>query len=234
MTTPEKARPVRHPLANAPYVIAFTDGTPSLNHAVRHDEAADSLADAFLDGRPYASCVCGCMGELVTAWGSFDRENERLVGERCPQCAWIVSIERGAIDEELAALTPRGTNFQVLSWYLKDPLITRHICEAIIARAQSDDTNYDLAHAMTIQLLAHAVTHAPTPLYTEQCAEAECDHAECPPPTAAVSCAACSLTAGVWAGEYVGTYLDDCTIVGPCSATITLAARFGIPWAVKR
>jgi len=79
-------------------------------------------------------------------------------------------------------------------------------------------------------------------LVPEDCAEGSCDHGvyeddhgdkdevwTCPYPDATVGCAACSVQAGSWAGEWEGQYAEECTVAAPCDVLRALARHCHVP-----
>ncbi|MEV4753027.1 hypothetical protein AB0K21_42350 [Streptosporangium sp. NPDC049248] len=208
-------------LPAAAFIAGVDPGTGM--HAIPHDYAVRALAE----GSGESGALCGRRALVATRVGAFDRATLPTWATVCPHCAWAVAATgAGAVERELNTLTPTGADREALKQLLDDPLIIRHLCEAIIAAAgQPDAEGLDDA---VIELLAHASTHAPVLLRSWDCAAEECHHppGECP---CAVACAACSLRAGSWAGEQEGTYRRECTISAPCQVLTTLAAHLNPP-----
>ncbi|WP_436764370.1 hypothetical protein [Streptosporangium sp. V21-05] len=203
------------PTKVAPFVAGIAPGAGM--HAVPRDYAQRALAE----GAGESGGLCGRRVLVAPRVGAFDRAT-------LP--AWAVAANpearSGAIERELDALTPTGTNRDVLEQLLGDALVVRHLCEAILAAARQPGAD-GLDHAV-IELLAHASAHAPVPLWPHDCAAGECHHpaGACP---CVVACAACSLRAGSWAGDQEGTYRPECTITAPCQVLATMAAHLNPP-----
>jgi hypothetical protein len=75
--------------------------------------------------------------------------------------------------------------------------------------------------------------HTPRILLPEDCADNHCDHdrdddGQCPRPDAALGCAACSVVAGGWAGEWQGQFTTECTITAPCEVLRGIARHYDI------
>ena len=230
-------------LVDAAYVIGL--GLGGL-HAIAHTDAAAAVTAANGDpAQAEAFPVCGQgVARVVPKWGAFARGNPSLVrvSEVCPACAWGVAVATGDVAAELDALCPAADEVEPRRRLLGDPLIARHLCEAIIAAAGDRCSGYELDHPRTVQLLAAVTAHAPVLLVPEECAEDphSCDHRpddldwddeswRCSYPEASVGCPACSVRAGGWAGEWQGQYLSECTVASPCQVLRTLAAQYRVP-----
>ncbi|HEX6359499.1 hypothetical protein [Actinophytocola sp.] len=226
--------------ADDPYLIAF--GDDEQGHAVPRSEAIRvyaTVAAADVEPRDRNWTVagrCGAPGKLVTKWGPFVHGNPYLRTNRCAACGWLVAIDLLTIQQELDALAPSADVRPVFARLLADPAPAATICEAIVTAATADDDAFDLDHPVTVQLLAHVTAHEPRLLVPEACAEDECHHMpadapdgwRCPLPDARVACAACSTLAGSWAGEWQGTFLDQCTVTAPCGVLLTVAQHYGV------
>jgi hypothetical protein len=225
-------------LVDAPYVIgnAYT-GT---YHAVSHDGARQAFGTAR-NGHAIALSECSTLVCVVNGWGAWRRPNRVLrPGSTCPTCAWQVAIKQDTIPAELDAITPTGRLLDVMRRQLRTPLLARRVCEAIL----SSDLDYEVDHPYTVALLAQATAHAPQALLPEACAEDSCDHLpdvrvedlesgacrawECPWPEADLGCSSCSIVTDYWAGAWAGTYVEQCTIPGPCQPLRTLAEHYGV------
>lgn len=217
-------------LADVPYVIG---GNNTGKHAVSHERAVAALTQPRGDRGPHARTVCGEDAAVVPTWGSFEAANPKFASYltgRCPHCAWQVAFEQHIEQDELAALAPAADELPALTRLLPDPQLAVRICEAILA-----DRSCDPDHPHKARLLAHATAHAPVLLLPEDCAEGSCDHGGgngariCNYPDAAIGCAACSVTAGSWAGEWEGQYAPECTVTAPCDVLRTLARYYAVP-----
>jgi len=222
------------PIPDVPFMIGLG---AEHRHAV-DIQTARTAADAAAERGPHAGwthAACGQPVVLARKGGEFRRDNpflERAADRTCPSCAWTVALTLDRVDEELIALTPHGHEHDVLSRLISDPAVVARICSAILDQLSND---YEPAHPHLVELLAHASRHAPVVLVPEDCAEGCCGHdipadthGRCCYPDAALGCAACSVRAGGWAGEWEGQYATECTVTAPCSALSTLAARFGV------
>lgn len=205
--------------------LSFTAGTVFGGevHAIPRAYAERARAKDGLHAE--TGTVCGRRARLTPMIGAFDRARLPSWATVCPSCTWIVALETGTVDQELDTLTPAGENLTALAGLMADPLIVRHICEAIITASQADQDG--LADPATVEALAHATRHAPVILWPETCLEAECGHPvdACP---ATAACAACSLRAGDWSQDGEGRYLPLCTISAPCQVLTTLADTLGV------
>lgn len=131
----------------------------------------------------------------------------------CPACMWEVAARTDTFEAVLATLA--------------DPL-AHDTAAAILNQASQglddDHAQFDDDHAL--QLLAAVTRHAGVTLAAEDCSDGTCDHGDGECPTAR-ACAACSLQAGPWAGEWEGQYLAECTIPAPCAPLLAIAATYG-------
>lgn len=128
----------------------------------------------------------------------------------CPACRWEVAATTNTQAAALVAMSDR---------------LAQSVAAAILVWAR--DEGRDLDDGRTLQLLAHVSRHEPVLLTAEGCAEGDCDHedGQCP---GNLACQACSLQASGWAGEWEGTYLDECTIPAPCGVLLAIAAHYGV------
>lgn len=228
-------------LPDVPYVRGYIRG--GQDHAVDRAEALT----AYRDGRErQAAAACGLQVHLsprpfdrahlhpptcpaCARLGRDERTCPRL--HMCPECAWTAALANGpeAIEAELDALTPTEQERALLARLIPDPLIARHLCEAIIAAAQAPADALTLDPPQeTVQLLVAATRHAPTALVWQPCSEGGhiLEHAadeRCP---AEAACPVCSVRAGDWAGESAGQIIPACCVPAPCSVLTTLAAHF--------
>lgn len=215
----------------ASYVVGVGDGY----HAVTRTAAQRATGGGDRHIRAMAACHAYLV-QVIHRGGAF-RDFQRGAapldhGSVCPDCAWVVALNQDGIAAELAALTPTGRQHDALARLLPDPLITVHLCEAILRAQRSAHLDQD--DPLTLQLLAHASRHAPEIAIPEDCGEGSCDHRpenanqswECWYPDAAVVCPTCSVRAGSWAGEWEGQYAAECTVASPCSVLVALTTRY--------
>jgi hypothetical protein len=89
-----------------------------------------------------------------------------------------------------------------------------------------------LAPSHQSQLLAQASRHLPEVALCEECLDIgilNAHGANTPCPGQGVICPGCSVgAAGIWAGEWEGTLLPECTVSAPCAVLNTLAAHYHI------
>jgi hypothetical protein len=177
-------------------------------------------ASVPLQGRAvcnHALALCGAIVRIARADLQLYRPGEWPVAyDRCPECRWIVAARTGTLHEALDELA--------------DPLANA-VAAAILDKACRDlleDDGRTLDDPQVIQLLACVSRHEPARLVYEGCAEGDHDGHEAGQCPGRDACAACSLQAGSWAGEWEGQFLDECTIVSPCGPLLALAAHFAV------
>ncbi|GGS84587.1 hypothetical protein GCM10010156_49020 [Planobispora rosea] len=197
-------------------------------HAIPRDYALRALAPG---GGDSCGALCGTWAQVATriGTGAFDRAHLPAWMRLCPACTWTIALQAGsaAIAAELEALTPAVEDLAALEQLVPDPLITRRVCEAILATA--GDLTDGSGRQDVVELLAHAAAHAPVLLRDEDCVDTsiDCGHPgpNCP---AAPACPACSVRAGDWAQDREGFYRDACTIAAPCQVIGAMAAFYGV------
>ncbi|SNT60654.1 hypothetical protein SAMN05216276_107841 [Streptosporangium subroseum] len=218
--TPLVKKPAQE-LPEAPFVAGI--GTTGEVHAIPHLYAARALGAG---ARRESGTVCGARAGVHREPSAFDRAALPRWASVCPPCAWTVAVETRTLDRELQELTPTGEHLAALTRLLDDPLIVRHVCEAVIAGYQSEADAR--SEACMIAALVHATRHAPVLLQPYECITGDCDHpdGQCP---ADVACATCSLQGRSFDSEPDGTFLEICTITAPCQVLITLVGHLGLP-----
>lgn len=219
------------PLPTAELVFGLSER----EHHIVTDEAA-GMALEFAGGDPRmarAAALCRREVGLATAWGPYSRDAalERLT-RRCPDCAWILALHRGDVDEEIAAFTTHDAfDAAAIAAHLGEGVDER-LLDAIAhdpALWQGADR---LGPSHRSQLLGHATRHLPAVTVCEECAEIGVANAHgygstCPAQD--VTCPGCTVTAhGIWAGEWEGIFLPECTVTAPCSVLVTLAGHYQI------
>lgn len=217
------------PIPDVPYVIGL-DGGPL--HAVRHATAVD--AAALVEPGQWltvARSVCGQPVRIARAWGEFARSNEQLtVHAVCPECEWEAAIESGTTVTVIKAMRLTGADRDAATKAFGVPDLACRLCAAILV-----GDRYDQDHPHVLELLVHATRHAPVLLMSEGCGEGDCEHED---PAGCYedsifACAACSVVAGSWAGEWEGQFATECTVFAPCSAFTALLTHYGIRPAGK-
>ena len=165
--------------------------------------------------------TCGVQVQLLRAMGPFAYDSPWLTKVRCERCSWVVSLDRGTVEQEIALYVadagedPRGE-------------LLRQIFTAILADARRGP---GLAGHRT-DLLAHAALHRPRLTVCHRCAREGCRAAHGPAatvcPQKAVLCTECSFTAGPWARDREGALSGECVVSAPCSALQALAEHYEI------
>lgn len=213
----------------------FLTGVQDGWHAVPVD--AIKYAATTADGiSKIARAECGALVGVAPKFGAYDRSPYPVRYNPCQVCAWTVAAMTGQLEAEVQRLMPSNEDRDVLARLIPDPLIAvtaaAMIVEAVSMGRYGAEDSRDPAHT---QLLAAISSHAPVILLPEDCAEDSCEHYppgydplggkgfECPRPEASVACAACSLQAGSWAGEWEGTFRSECRILAPCAPLTQLA-----------
>lgn len=206
------------PLPEAPYLTGVQDGW----HAVSRENL--EWTREYAPGI-YTTSVCGKPVRLALKYGAYDPASDVVASNRCPDCAWIVAGEKGDLDAEVQRLMPADEDRAALDLLIPDALIAVTAAAMIVEAITIGHDDYDIDDEMAkVQLLAAITRHAPVVLLTEECADGGCEHDGSPGcPEAAVGCAACSLRHGSWAGEWQGTFRNECTIPAPCAVLIQLA-----------
>jgi hypothetical protein len=159
----------------------------------------------------------------------FERANERVTQHApalCPHCCWVVALNAGAIEDELAALTPDTDEDRAWHRLLPDPGLFVRTLRAMLASREAE-RDYDKDSPCWAQLLGHVTAHRPVVLVHSDCAEHDCEHddvAGCYDQSTVVACAACSPRAGNWAGEWAGQY--EVVVRSLCSVLTAVAEAF--------
>lgn len=199
-------------------------------HAVDLESLAPRMAlardEAHREGRKPAGVesfsACGVKVQLLRAMGPFAYDSPWLTKLRCERCSWVVAIDRGTIEQEIALYVadagedPRGE-------------LLRQIFTAILADAPPGQPG-QADHRS--DLLAHAAIHRPRLTVCQGCMDHGCRAAHGPAVTSCphreVLCLECSFTAGPWAHEREGTLSGECTVLSPCSTLLALAAHYDV------
>jgi len=222
-TTPQAARA-------APPEPAYLIGVHQGWHAVT--QFALKYTAAMSSGTRIAYAECGALVR-VSKHGPYRRGGFPVMHDPCIECAWAVAGETGQLDEEIRRLMPSNEDREVFTRLGVDPLTAVTAATMLAEAARSGHGDYGADHPATIQMLAMITRHAPVILVPEDCAEGSCEHYppgydpltgkgfECPRPEASAACAACSLQAGSWAGEWEGRY--ELGIPAPCAVLTRLA-----------
>jgi len=236
MTTTE-ATPDRRMLPDVPYI---TGSGMRLVHAV--GAAAAWAALESCGGRlPYAPSLCGREYVIVSHGTGAAYRDPGITGGLCEPCAWYVACERwshAALAAEIARVTPSAADQVTMAPDL-DPMLAVSTIEAIIAAAWKGSPGaHDLGHPATAELLALVAAHRPVIYLPEECADGCCAHERqpalddhlreaifCTEPEAAVSCAACTLHSGEWAGDWAGQ--ARVPVTAPCAVLLAAARRYG-------
>lgn len=175
--------------------------------------------------RSHVPSVCGPFVTIAKKWGEFIRGNE-YVDRRdlCPECAWLVALEHGTADAELAVRRPKGAAWRALQRALPDPLMFVRLCDRLLELGRENDADHD----ELARLLGHVTAHQPVVLLAEGCTEGDCDCGNddaCYGDEPTVVCMACSVLAGSWAGEWEGQVH---IAVPPCGVLPAVAAHYGV------
>ncbi len=188
---------------------------------------ARARSDAHREGssatrRVATFSACGIRVQLLRAMGPFTYDSPWLPKVRCERCSWVVAIDRGTVEQEIASYVadageePRGD-------------LLCQIFTAILADAQPGPPG---RAGHRTDLLAHAALHRPRLTVCHQCSPGGCRAAHGPAvtscPQEAVLCTACTFTAGPWAREREGQPTGECVVSSPCSALLALAAHYDI------
>lgn len=204
-----------YPLPDAEFLTGVQDGW----HAVRR---ADAEWTAQHLGRDQTQAVCGKPVRLALNWPEYDGAKRPVSFDRCPECAWTVAGIRGQLAGEVERLMPSNEDRVILDGLMPDWMIAATAAAMLVeAVTEGHDDAVVEDEPEWIQLLAAISRHAPVILHREECNDGDCEHdGNCP---ASVACAACSLQAGSWAGEWEGTFRHECTIPAPCAVLTRLA-----------
>ncbi|MFV8142241.1 hypothetical protein ACNQR7_32140 [Mycolicibacterium senegalense] len=214
--------------------IVFGVGA-DLRHAVTRKMALRSVGEGSIRDA-VAGSVCGQLVRLAASWGAYEPDSRYLQhGHVCTPCAWIVAGAQDRLPEMIASITPSEKNMHVITAALGDPLASVRLLEAIVT---DDDLGDNLAgrfrRSQRADVLAHAVSHLPSVVVCEDCAERPAadggDDCSC----AVALCMTCTLTSGPWAGEWEGYTLDECTVESPCSALRSLCHHYKIALPQQR
>jgi len=203
-------------------------------HVVTGEAAGVALDLAGGDERlAHAAALCRRVVKLATAWGPYSRDAALEYPPRCPDCVWILAMHRGVVDEEIAAFTTHDAfDAAVFTARLGDDVGERLLTAIAYDPALWHGADR-IAPSHRSQLLGHASRHLPSIGLCEECADIGVANANahgetCP--ALEVTCPGCTVTAhGMWAGEWNGTFLPECTVSAPCSVLMTLAAHYQIP-----
>ncbi|CAN5736257.1 hypothetical protein BH09ACT8_BH09ACT8_56050 [soil metagenome] len=221
------------PVPAAELVFGVSGGE---RHIVTGEAAGVALDLAGGDPRlAHAAALCRRVVKVATAWGPYSRDAALEYPPRCPDCAWILALHRGDVDEEVAAFTTHDAFDAAAIAARLGEGVGERLLDAIAhdpALWQGADR---LGPSHRSQLLGHASRHLPAVTVCEECAEIGVANAHgygatCP--AQEVACLGCTVTAhGLWAGEWEGTFLPECTVAAPCSVLTTLAVHYRIPIA---
>lgn len=250
MTTRNTPRYDAAALAEDAFLAGLDDRTRTV-HAVARQVAVDATEGGG-NRAVLATAVCHRSCRLAFTIGSFVPGNEWLNrhGHRCPDCAWILALHTGQIEAQIAALTPEGHDLELTQRLLDEPLAVVNIARAMLTAAGyrgpdnvvGDD---DLRPCALSAQLGHLTRHAPDILIPEECAERSCAHptapgavgdcADCTFPSIDIACPECSLVAvDTYAGEWAGTFHNECTVAAPCSVLQALGAYYGVAVGGRR
>lgn len=215
MTPGTRAEPIVMETEIRAFAIGISTSSDPL-HAVR--------ARRLGGPRDWAPTVCGAKSTIARKWGEFVRGNEILDRHAlCPQCAWLVALENGTADQELALRTPTGAVLAALQRCVPDPLLYVRTAQRLLELAVDAETEHDT----TAAFLGHITKHKPTLLMGEDCTE-NCEHDsedECYGDTPTVVCLECSVLNGSWAGEWEGQVFIP---VPPCGVLPAVAAHYNV------
>jgi hypothetical protein len=231
-------------LAAADYLLGLGSGR---YHAVTPRAIAAGVVEKATGEEEYgprliASSVCSRWVMVAKKFGRYRRDAVPASRDMfCPECSWHVALTRGEVAAELEELAPSGRELAAMARLTPDPFIARRLCVAILADYANEwDPRYepDEPPELALQLLAHVTAHVPVLLIPEDCAESDhgCSHRpetlawddrtwRCDYPAASLGCAACSIRAGGYAGEWEGQYTRECTVPAPCQVLQVLAAQ---------
>jgi hypothetical protein len=249
MTTTHTLRYDAAALADGAFLAGLDDRTGTV-HAVARQVAVDATEGGG-NRVVLATAVCHRSCRLAFTIGSFVPGNEWLNrhGDRCPDCAWILALHTGQIEAQIAALTPEGRDRELTQRLLDEPLAVVNIAQAMLAAARyrgPDNVRDDDVRPSALSAqLGHLTRHAPEILIPEECAERSCAHptapgavgdwADCTFPIIDIACPECSLIAvDTYAGEWAGTFHDECTVAAPCSVLQALGAYFDVAVGGRR
>ncbi|GAT01322.1 hypothetical protein [Mycolicibacterium fortuitum] len=219
------------PIAEAEFVFGLSDHG---HHIVAGGDMA--AATKRIEGDPWLAPVpalCGQLVALTPVWGPYSRETARRHPGRCPDCAWILALHRGAVDEEIAAFTAARDNLDAAAIAASVGDIAQKVLTAVVRDPDLADCGQRLAPSHQSQILGHVSRHLPVVGVCEECVEIGTVNAHghgVPCPAQKVTCARCSVASHEeWAGEWAGTFLQECTVTAPCSVLITVATHYRIP-----
>lgn len=180
-----------------------------------------------------AVAICRRQVRLATAWGPYSREAALERGFRCADCVWILALVRGDIEAEIDQFVSceSAAGASAINARLGD--VGRRVLAAIAADPALRRCAPELRPSQQTKILGHAARHLAVVVVCEECADYGGDDAHgsgqvCP--AQKVICASCTPTADdSWAGEWVGTFLNECIVAAPCSVLAALAAHYRIP-----
>lgn len=166
--------------------------------------------------REHAWALCGAIVRLAgEKYQPYDPSSVPVSHDPCPQCRWTVAAATGSFDAAIRDL--------------EHPLA---IATATAILDHSGRLEQGIDDPAAIQLLAAVAAHAPVLLVTEEAAEEGgclgCVNPPCHGCPGRLACAACSLQAGDWAGEWQGQYREECLIEAPCAVLLALAEFAGV------
>ena len=172
-----------------------------------------------------AFAVCGELVRVAPRSGAYNRSDVPVSNDPCHVCAFTVAAAGGesALQAEINRLRPTSDEIPALSRLMPDPFLAVNICRAIAA-----EPDWEPGHPASIQLLATVAAHRPVLRLREECADRGCEHEGGVCPSDGAVCAACSLLAGDWAGEWRGQLREECTIPAPCAVLLALAKYAGV------
>lgn len=202
------------------------EGAPEFLIGIGHSSGPlHAIAQRFAAiQRSHVGTVCGTMASIARSWGEFVRGNEHIDRHQlCPECAWLVALEHGTADNELARRRPRNEYLAALRRCLPDPLLYVRVIERLLELARENDTDHD----EVARLLGHVTVHQPTLLMGEDCTD-NCEHDsedDCYGDEPTVVCLECSVLNGSWAGEWEGQVH---IAVPPCGVLAAVAAHYGV------
>lgn len=203
------------------------------HHIVTREDAETALQLTGADLRwVTVPAVCRRMVGVATAWGPYRREEALKHPHRCPDCAWILALHNGGVEDEIAAFTAHDVvDTAVIADRMGD--LGAQLLTAIARDPELTHGGQRLRPSQQSQLLGHAIRHLPVVGMCEECLDigvvnAHGEGQSCP--AQEVICAGCTLTAHeAWAGEWYETFLPECIVTAPCSVLAAMAAHYQIP-----
>jgi len=198
------------------------------------ERAARQWEAAVAAGRDWSAVpvVSVCGQRISAAWGSRVFGYGTVVPglRRCGQCGWIVALQLGTLEQEIAWYTPDSAHRSRCEIAGVDPDLIARVFTAILADAPPG-VNGEPGHRSA--LLAHAAQHAPAVVVGEDGAShgggwvvrARSDQ-YCL--VGQVVCMACTFTMGGWAGKSAGSVGAECVVGAPCSVLLALTSHYGL------